>query len=168
MRFHTYDVSHGLQSNEFDSGACMRSRNCEMFYGACTASTCFAPPTVRDNPKPPPVVVTGFDVFNRPVPVDLSGKKSIDLTYQENFISFDFAALDYRARKNLYAYKLEGFDKDLGRGGRPALRLLHQPAGRQLHLPGARQQQRRGLERSWARAAVSPLRRLCGRHGGSR
>jgi PAS domain S-box-containing protein len=39
--------------------------------------------------------------------------KDIQLSYQDNFISFDFVALNYRASAdNQYAYKLEGFDND--------------------------------------------------------
>ena len=71
MRFRTYDVSHGLQSNEFDSGACLRSRNGEMFFGGVRGFNAFRPGAIRDNPNPPPVVVTGFQIFNRPAPVDL-------------------------------------------------------------------------------------------------
>ena len=43
MRFRIYDVSHGLQSNEFDSGACMRSRNGEMFFGGVRGFNVFRP-----------------------------------------------------------------------------------------------------------------------------
>lgn len=113
MRFRTYDVSNGLQSNEFNSGACLRSRSGELYYGGVHGFNVFRPDAVADNPNPPPVVVTGFRIFNRPTPVDLTGDAPINLTYQENFISFDFAALDFHApAKNRYAYKLDGFDKD--------------------------------------------------------
>jgi signal transduction histidine kinase/ligand-binding sensor domain-containing protein len=113
MRFRTYDVSNGLQSNEFNSGACLRSRSGEMFYGGVRGFNVFQPGEVRDNPNPPPVVITGFQVFNKPQPVDLSGQQPIDLSYEQNFISFEFAALDFHAPyKNRYAYRLEGFDPE--------------------------------------------------------
>jgi signal transduction histidine kinase/ligand-binding sensor domain-containing protein len=131
MRFRTYDVTHGLQSNEFNSGACLRSRNGEMFFGGVRGFNIFRPGEIRDNPTPPPVVVTGFDIFNRPAPVDLSGAAPIDLTYQENFISFEFAALDFHApQKNRYAYRLEGFDKDwVEAGDRRYASYTNLPAG---------------------------------------
>ena len=45
--------------------------------------------------------------------VDLSGHEPIQLSYKQDFISFEFAAFDFQApQKNQYAYKLEGFDKD--------------------------------------------------------
>lgn len=113
VRFRTYDASHGLQSNEFDSGACLRSRNGEMYFGGVRGFNVFRPEQIKDNSVPPPVVVTGFRIFNRPVTVDLTGATPIDLTYRENFVSFDFAALDYHApAKNRYVYQLEGFDDE--------------------------------------------------------
>ncbi len=132
MRFRTYDVSHGLQSNEFNSSACLRSRNGEMFYGGVAGFNVFRPTEIRDNTTPPPVVVTGFQVFNRPVAADLSGRSSIDLTYQENFISFEFAALDFHApQRNRYAYRLEGFDKEwVEAGDRRYASYTNLPAGR--------------------------------------
>ena len=140
MRFRTYDVSHGLQSNEFDSGACLRSRNGEMFFGGVRGFNAFRPGEIRDNPNLPPVVVTGFQIFNRPAPVDLSGSTPIDLTYQENFISFEFAALDFHApQKNRYAYLLEGFDKEwVEAGARRYASYTNLPAGNYtFHVRGS-------------------------------
>jgi len=110
--FRTFDESDGLQSREFNSGVCMRSRNGEMYFGGVHGINVFRPEEIQRNPAPPPVVITSFSIFNRPVTVDLTGEMPIDLTYAENFIAFEFAALDYRApHKNRYAYKLEGFDE---------------------------------------------------------
>ncbi|MBP1693362.1 MAG: signal transduction histidine kinase, partial [Chloroflexi bacterium] len=106
-----FDVSDGLQSNEFNSGACLRSRNGAMVFGGIDGFNLFDPADIQDNPVPPPVVVTAFNVFNNPVATDLSGKTPIDLNYRQNFISFDFAALDYHAPdRNRYQYKLDGVD----------------------------------------------------------
>jgi signal transduction histidine kinase len=39
--------------------------------------------------------------------------KAIELSYKENYFSFEFASLDFTdPRKNQYAYQLEGFDDD--------------------------------------------------------
>ncbi|MFO7631009.1 MAG: two-component regulator propeller domain-containing protein [Caldilinea sp.] len=109
--FRTFDEGDGLQSSEFNSGVCMRSRNGELYFGGVHGFNVFRPEQIQRNLAPPPVVVTSFLIFNRPATVDLTGQTPIDLTYAENFIAFEFAALDYRApHKNRYAYKLEGFD----------------------------------------------------------
>src|SRR5205085_4727428 len=70
----------------------------------------------------PNVMITGFKISNQPVsfqsknsllskPVYLTDK--ITLPYRENMISFDFVSLDFtNPEKNLYKYKLKGFDKE--------------------------------------------------------
>jgi signal transduction histidine kinase/ligand-binding sensor domain-containing protein len=134
LHFRTYDVSHGLQSNEFNSGACLRSRNGEMYYGGVHGFNAFQPAAIRDNPNPPPVVLSGFRIFNRPTVIDLSGRTPIELEHQENFISFEFAALDFHApHKNQYAYRLEGFDPDwVDAGDRRYANYTNLPAGNYL------------------------------------
>jgi PAS domain S-box-containing protein len=111
--FRNFYAHDGLQSNEFDSGACALSRAGEMYFGGQHGLNVFHPEAILDNPLPPPVAITAFRVFNEPVPANLSGEKPIQLTYNQNFIAFEFVALDFHApQQNQYAYMLEGFDKD--------------------------------------------------------
>jgi ligand-binding sensor domain-containing protein/signal transduction histidine kinase len=111
--FRNYDISDGLQDNEFNVGAHFRSDRGEMFFGGISGFNAFFPEQIQDNPKPPPIVITSFAKFNQKVRTDLSEGEHIELSYKENFISFEFAALDYTApEKNQYAYMLEGFDQD--------------------------------------------------------
>ncbi len=86
---------------------------------AAMGSMHFFPENVRDNPYVPPVVITSFKIFNKPVPI---GEKSVlkkaipyvdslTLSYRDSVFSFEFAALSYaNSQKNRYRYKLEGFD----------------------------------------------------------
>ena len=111
--FTTYDSSDGLQSNEFNSNAYFRTHNGTMYVGGINGFNLFRPENVRPNPFAPQVALTGFEIFNQPTKVDLSGREPIQLSYKQDFISFEFAAFDFQApQKNQYAYKLEGFDKD--------------------------------------------------------
>lgn len=111
--FTNYDSSDGLQSNEFNSNAYFRARNGMMYIGGINGFNLFDPENVKPNPVPPQLAMTGFEVFNKPVDVDLSGQKPIQLSYKQDFLSFEFAAFDFQApQKNQYAYKLEGFDRD--------------------------------------------------------
>ncbi len=111
--FRNYDISDGLQDNEFNVGAHVRSDRGEMFFGGISGFNSFFPEQIQDNPIPPPIVITSFAKFNQKVRTDLSEGEHIELSYKDNFISFEFAALDYTApEKNQYAYMLEGFDQD--------------------------------------------------------
>jgi PAS domain S-box-containing protein len=108
-----YDSSNGLQSNEFNSNAYYRASDGTMYIGGINGFNLFRPENIHPNPVAPQVAITQFKVYNETLPVDLSGKQPIELDYDQDFISFEFAAFDFQApQKNQYAYKLEGFDKD--------------------------------------------------------
>jgi signal transduction histidine kinase/streptogramin lyase len=111
--FRNYDVSDGLQNNEFNAGAYFQSNRGEMFFGGIQGFNAFYPEQVKDNPHIPPIVITAFSKFNEVARTDLFSNEHIRLSYKDNFISFEFAALDYTAsEKNQYAYMLEGQDRD--------------------------------------------------------
>lgn len=116
--FRNYDVSDGLQSNEFSDG-CYQGPDGEIFLGGSNGFNAFYPKTIQDNPYVPPVVITSFKIFNKPVPVGAKSllKKafpyvdSLTLSYRENVFSFEFAALSYaNSQKNRYRYKLENLE----------------------------------------------------------
>ena len=111
--FTVYDSSNGLQSNEFNSNAYFRASDGTMYVGGINGFNLFRPENIHPNPIAPQVVLTQFQIYNEPVAVDLSGGQPIQLNYDQDFISFEFAASDFQApQKNQYAYMLEGFDKE--------------------------------------------------------
>ncbi len=118
--FRNFDVTDGLQSNEFNSGAYLQNRRGEMFFGGIHGVNVFRPEEIRDNPFVPPVVLTSFRKFNEEVALDayLADLSSITLRHDDSVVSFEFAALCFTApEKNRYAYRLSGFSDrwvDLG------------------------------------------------------
>ncbi len=110
--FRNYSAKDGLQGDEFNGGAFFQSPQGELFFGGINGLNAFFPEQVLDNSNVPPVVVTAFRKFNTVVKTDLQPGETIELNYSDNFISFDFAALDYSApQRNQYTYMLEGFDR---------------------------------------------------------
>jgi len=110
-----FDVSDGLQSTEFLQGSCCKGKDGRMYFGGINGFNVFHPDSIRLNPTPPPVVITRFAVFDREpeLPRAIEATREIVLERNENFFSFEFAALDFTApEKNRYAYRLEGFDRD--------------------------------------------------------
>jgi signal transduction histidine kinase len=92
-----------------------------MFFGGSKGFNAFFPENIRDNPYVPPVVLTDFQLFNKPVAIgkDSPLKQAINvadqitLRYDQNVFRLRFAALSFaQPQKNRYAYKLEGFDQD--------------------------------------------------------
>lgn len=71
----------------------------------------FYPDSIFDNDYIPPVVITSFKVFEKSRKLPADSAAGIVLSYEENYFSFEFAALSYTApEKNMYRYKLDGFD----------------------------------------------------------
>jgi ligand-binding sensor domain-containing protein len=110
-----YYESDGLQNDEFNQGAFLRGRDGTLYFGGVDGFSAIQADSIQPNVNIPPVVLTSFKIFDRPVLLsDRNGSLGpISLTFQEDFISFEFAALDYSApERNRYAYMLEGFDRN--------------------------------------------------------
>jgi PAS domain S-box-containing protein len=120
--FRNYTKNDGLQSNTFFLySAYSKSRNGEMFFGGPNGFNAFYPEQIVDDPQILPVVITDFQLANKPVPIgsDSVLQESIIetdhlvLSYLDRVFSFEFAVLNYRApEKNRYKYRLEGFETE--------------------------------------------------------
>jgi len=110
-----YDVRDGLQSNEFLVGAYLKAKDGELLFGGINGFNTFYPEAIKDNEYIPKVLITRFQLFNKDFPLDsaITEKKIIYLDYYQNFINFEFVALNYiYPEKNQYKYFLSGKDKD--------------------------------------------------------
>src|SRR5665648_492722 len=84
-----------------------------MFFGGIRGFNAFFPADIQLNSYIPPIVITTFYKFNQPVRQDLLPEERLELSYRENFIAFEFSALDFNApESNQYSYMLEGLDDD--------------------------------------------------------
>lgn len=128
--FHNFSVADGLQSNEFKEKAWLKSSTGKMYFGGKNGFNEFHPDSVRETSYIPPLLVTSFQIFNKPVnqfqspgneailtrPV--SETSQIEIPYKFSVISFEFASLNYTAsEKKQYAYRLTGFDDDWNETG---------------------------------------------------
>lgn len=117
ITFKNYDVYDGLQGNEFNPSAYCLRRSGEMLFGGVNGMTAFFPDSIKDNFHIPPVILTSMTIFDQPR-VEMLNRAilqnlPIHLSYRENYLTFEFSALDYtNPRKNRYAYRLEGFNEE--------------------------------------------------------
>jgi ligand-binding sensor domain-containing protein len=112
--FRNYTTEDGLQGDRFWSGSAMRSRTGYMFFGGNHGLNVFHPDSIRDDSTPPIVRLTNFKVFDKPLdlPDAVWNLSEVELSYRQDFLSFEFVALDYSSPdRNKYAYMLEGFDR---------------------------------------------------------
>jgi len=116
----TYDMSDGLQSNEFNSASAWLSPDGEMFFGGINGYTSFRPEEISENSIVPTVALTRIMVpdLDLPNPQPLSSRAAVTLPYRHNDIHVQFSALSFRQpEKNRYAYRLEGLEEQWTEAG---------------------------------------------------
>ncbi len=130
-----YDTRDGLPRDEFNAGAFLRTpADGRCYFGGPAGLTGFHPDSLRPNALVPPVVVTGLRLFNQPLALDsaLSVRRALRLRPNENFLTFEFAALNFRLPdKNRYSYRLEGLpgDRWIDAGNRHEAPFTNLPPG---------------------------------------
>ncbi|QHT70882.1 response regulator [Rhodocytophaga rosea] len=109
-----YGLDDGLQSNEFNR-AFWRGKSGEIYVGGNNGMNIFHPDSIKPNSHPPIATIYNLKVFDQQKSFT---DNTITLPYNENYLSFEFAALHYvLPEKNNYAYQLENIDKDWIRAG---------------------------------------------------
>lgn len=115
-----FTKSDGLQSEAFIMASALKTRNGEFYIGSINGFNTFYPHLLKLNTQKPNVVLTSLEIFNQKIETQKDGilpeaidhLKEIHLSYKDNVITLNYAALSYcTPQKNQYAYMLEGFDK---------------------------------------------------------
>ncbi len=117
-----YDMKDGVQEEQFGMGAYFSDKEGQLYFGGINGYNAFYPDSIRNNINRhiPPIVITDFKVLNQKytshrfteIKKEIALGKVI-LNHKENDLYFEFAALDYTfPSRNLYKYKLEGYDKE--------------------------------------------------------
>jgi signal transduction histidine kinase/ligand-binding sensor domain-containing protein len=122
QKFRNYTKEDGLQSNQFFQQSFLKTSGGEIYFGGYNGFNSFFPDSLKDNSFIPPVYITDFQIFNKPVvfavagsqfPVHISEAEEITLNWRQSVFSFSFSAINYtHPEKNQYAYIMEGFEKD--------------------------------------------------------
>ena len=128
IKFINYTKENGLLNEGFIAFVYGKSKYKDVFYYAAeNGIDYFYPDSIQLSNFNPSIYITDLKLFNNSVPIskgetdkttfrlkeDISFTKHLTLAYDQNVITFEYAALDYSAPKNIqYAYILEGFDKD--------------------------------------------------------
>lgn len=117
-----YTVQDGLQSNQFMTGAGIKTQKQQLVFGGINGITIFDPHNIKANLVKPSVIFTDFLILNKSVPFGVKNSplikpidqtREITLAYNQAFFSIKFAALNYiNPEKNQFAFKLEGFSDD--------------------------------------------------------
>ena len=120
-----YSEADGLQGMQFNEDAAFRTRNGELLFGGANGFNIFKPDQLGQNLNKPIVIFSDFQLFNRSIKpgesidgnVLLSSSivqaPDIILPASKNVFSIEFSMLNFfQPEKNVYKYKLEGFNDD--------------------------------------------------------
>jgi signal transduction histidine kinase/DNA-binding response OmpR family regulator len=120
-----YDELDGLQGEEFNEKAALKTSKGEIIFGGPNGFNLFNPADIVPDRSTPNLVFTDLQLFNRSVgvgekvsgrivlPKSISSTSSITLQHNENILAIEFAALNFfNPEKIKYAYKLDGFNKE--------------------------------------------------------
>ncbi|MDB4903370.1 MAG: response regulator [Mucilaginibacter sp.] len=123
--FKNFTTEDGLQSDEYKAHSALKASNGVLYFGGVNGFNSFTPGRILKPVGFSPLVITTFEVFNKPLDVakkaddpsplkqDISDTKSLTLSYKQSVFSLEYAALDYvSSNKKSYAYILENFDKE--------------------------------------------------------
>lgn len=117
-----YNRDDGLQGKIFNRWSFYKDRNGKMYFGGINGFNVFHPDSIFSNIVAPPVFITDFFLFYKPVVIgeknsplkkDISRTEELVLTQKQSIFTFRFVALNYIfSEKNQYAYYMEGLEKD--------------------------------------------------------
>lgn len=117
-----YTADDGLPSDEFMPYHDVTLPDGRFIFGGIDGYTIFDPKRIKEDPFKPVAALTALRINNQlvstttpdsPIGRDINETHDVTLAYDQNFLSLDFAALQFnQSRKNQYRYKLIGLDND--------------------------------------------------------
>jgi signal transduction histidine kinase/AraC-like DNA-binding protein len=118
--------SDGLAENSFSEGKGIRSSGGNIIFGHLSGFLWFQPSQIKKQERQVPVVLTDLQINNQTDKEVLhqarrliaNPEKPVKLRYKQNFITFEFAALDYKAPSKIqYEFKLENYERNWNKNG---------------------------------------------------
>lgn len=116
-----FTQKNGLLSDQFNYKSAYTAKDGTVYLGTVNGFIAFNPSDLQEDIDVRLPLLTGFQIFNREVEVGDNSplkesvvySKGVNLRYDENTLSFDFASLNYHAPEQYrYAYRLDGVDKE--------------------------------------------------------
>lgn len=130
--FKNYDVNDGLQSNEFNGGAFLKTYDDEIYFGGVNGFNIIQANEVPFNAYKPSSNIISVKANDVPVDFDRYSQhpKRVKFSNDQDNIEFEFSSSDYaNPPKNMFQYKLEGYDKNWTTSNRNYVKYAKLPHG---------------------------------------
>ncbi|MCC7505848.1 MAG: helix-turn-helix domain-containing protein [Saprospiraceae bacterium] len=106
-RWQHFTTADGLPCSEFNTGVATRLKDGRLLFGGVNGITLFNPDEVNISSNRPGIVITEMLVNSKPYTINPSAP--VSLGYDENYLIFQFALLDFlHPSSNRYQYRLLG------------------------------------------------------------
>ncbi len=124
--FINYTKEDGINGIVMNPEASLNLDNGLILIGGNEGFNIFDPRKMKLSTFKPNLVITDFKIFNKSLKIGKNNQfkesfqsiNEIELSYDQDVFSFEFAALDYNSSKTIqYSYIMEGFDKDWIKSG---------------------------------------------------
>lgn len=121
-----YYLADGLGENSFSEGPGILISNKRVLFGLISGMFWFDPTKIKKSERSVPVVLTGLQIngkanlkqLHRAREILGDSLQALELNYDQNFLTFEFAALDYKAPSKIqYQFKLENYEQNWNKSG---------------------------------------------------
>lgn len=111
--FTNYTEQDGLQNNEFNGKASYKDRSGRLYFGGMNGFNIIDVDSIPINDVAGNTIIENIQLFGKPIKSNVPYKNKLNLTHEQNVITFNFVNLNYLwPDKNHFRFKLDGFDKD--------------------------------------------------------
>ncbi|MEK7253656.1 MAG: ATP-binding protein, partial [Bacteroidota bacterium] len=115
-----FTTADGITHNEFNRNSHTRGDDGTLYFGGLNGVTAFHPKDFyrQDSSLPLPLVLTKFQQFDGGKnelldrTLELDASRRITLHPGDRYFQLDFSLLSFTPERNLYAWRIEGLDKD--------------------------------------------------------
>ncbi|MBZ0258276.1 response regulator, partial [bacterium] len=112
-----FDDHDGIYCSPFRQNVAAKINEHQFVFGGSGGLVQFDPENIIINEYVPPIVINSLSVLNRKFNLSKTNPRGvIELSYVQNSISFQFAALNYtNSMQNTYRYRLRGYETNWNR-----------------------------------------------------
>lgn len=120
-----FSIIDGLESGKFNGKSALKAKDGTLYFGGIYGFNSFNPHNISFNQSQSKAIFTNLSLFNTEILPNkeynghiilqhaINKTDKIVLNYNENFISLEFAGLNYvNPQRTYFRYKLENFDSD--------------------------------------------------------
>jgi len=108
-----FTKDYGLQNNMFETKANAKTPDGYMYFGGNNGFNWFSPYELKTQAVSSKLILTTISVLGHEQYFDVDSSINLDLNYNQNLISFNYALLDYSSSvQKKYRYMMQGVDEN--------------------------------------------------------